>query len=201
MLDMATLSRLTDPDDDDGTDIDVFTVVPGTDLVALARPFAELQPGSSPEQLAREAAGTRPDEFTRLDEVHALPWLLAAFLGLIAVTATMALLVTAVRRRRHDFAVLRTEGLDGAGLRAIVVAQAVTVSLLGLLIGVPTGLVIGRQVWRLVAESMGVRVLHTIPIAAIAGTMAAVVLVDLAISLWPARQASRVRPAVVLRAE
>ena len=42
------------------------------------------------------------------------------------------------------------------GVRLIVAAQATTVSVLGLLIGVPLGLVIGRAVWRVVAGDLGV---------------------------------------------
>jgi ABC-type antimicrobial peptide transport system permease subunit len=149
----------------------------------------------------RIAKGDPPDEFGRLDQVRLLPWLLAGFLGLIAVTATTALLVTAVKRRRRDMAVLRAAGLEGRGVRAIVVAQAVTVSIMGLIVGVPVGIILGRTVWRVVTEDLGVGMHLVVPVLPILAMVVTVLLVDVAVSLLPARRATRTSPATSLRAE
>jgi hypothetical protein len=70
-----------------------------------------------------------------------------------------------------------------------------------LAVGIPLGVVVGRQVWHLLADSLsfvyvgplaGLVLLVTVPVAlAVLGIMA----------LWPARGAARLRTAEVLRTE
>ena len=57
-----------------------------------------------------------------------------------------------VRRRRRDFAVLKTLGFDRGQVRATVAWQATTLAALGVALGVPLGIVIGDAVWRLIAD-------------------------------------------------
>ena len=51
-----------------------------------------------------------PSRIEELKQLRRLPLFLAAFLGLLAVTAVGHAVATAVRRRRRDLAVLRAVG-------------------------------------------------------------------------------------------
>jgi hypothetical protein len=90
-------------------------------------------------------------EVTALEEVRMLPVLLGIFLGLLAVGAVGHALVTAAGRRRRDIAVLRAVGLTGRQCRWIVTTQAGVLAAVGLVLGVPLGVAVGRLVWQAVA--------------------------------------------------
>jgi ABC-type lipoprotein release transport system permease subunit len=126
---------------------------------------------------------------------------LAGFLGLLAVLAVGHALVTGVHRRRRDFAVLRTLGFVGRQVAATVAWQASTLAVVGLVLGVPLGLVAGRWTWAVVAEGVGVATDPAVPVVALLIAAPATLLVANAVAVVPGRIAARTRPAVVLRAE
>lgn len=201
-VEMATLVRVSDPAQDNGFGTDVFRLKPGVlDTGLMSKLAAANESGVSAQEVANIAKGDRPDEFGRLDEVGPLPWFLALYLGLLAVMATASLLVGAVRRRRHDIAILRATGLDRAGVRGIVLTQSFIVSLLGLLVGIPCGVVVGRLVWRAVAQDLGVAVETSVPVLSVALLAGAVIVVDALVSLIPAYRAARAPTARTLRVE
>ena len=102
-----------------------------------------------------ELTPVTPDEFDRLAEVRSLPWLLAALLGVLAIATMTSMLIVTVRRQRRDLAVLRAVGIAGGGVRRIVSVQALVVSAMGVVVGVPLGIVIGRVAWMSVARGLG----------------------------------------------
>jgi ABC-type antimicrobial peptide transport system permease subunit len=108
---------------------------------------------------------------------------------------------TTIRHRRHDFAVLRALGATRRQIRSVVASQATTIGLVGIVIGVPLGLVLGRAGWRWVADS--VPFIDDSPVAVLA-TILVVPAVLVAVNLLagvPARGAARAHPAEVLRTE
>lgn len=150
---------------------------------------AEIQPSSLPADVA----------FLR--NVRTLPKALAGFLVLLGLGALGHVLATAVRRRRHDLAVLRAIGFRPLQVAGCVAWQAVTVLVVALAVGIPLGIAAGRWSWRWVADAMPL--LYVPPLAAVVvlvSVPAALVLANLMAAL-PARQAARLRPADVLRAE
>ena len=86
-----------------------------------------------------------------IKDLELLPVALSAFLALLAVSAVGHALATAVRRRRHDLAVLRALGITRRQARLVVTTQASLLALIGLVFGVPLGIALGRAVWRTVA--------------------------------------------------
>lgn len=122
---------------------------------------------------------TVPQDVLALRNVRTLPQALAAFLVALALAALGHALVTAVRRRRHDLAVLRALGFPPRQNAACIAWQATTVAVVGLVLGLPLGVVVGRLSWRWVADSTPL--LYVPPVAA--------------------RRAARLRPAEVLRSE
>ena len=89
-----------------------------------------------------------PAEVMALKDVAVLPLALAAFLALLAVAAVGYALSLAVRRRRHELAVLRALGLTRWQSRLVVATQATLLAVIGLAFGIPLGVVLGRTLWR-----------------------------------------------------
>jgi hypothetical protein len=142
-----------------------------------------------------------PPDVTRLDQVTVLPQVLAGLLGFLGVVAVGYALVTAVHRRRRDFAVLETLGFVGRQVSATVAWQASTLAVVGVLLGVPLGLVAGRWAWILVAEGLGIATDTAVPVVALVTAVPVALLVANAVAFVPGRMAARTRPAVVLRSE
>jgi len=154
-----------------------------------------------------EAGGYRmrppdtPIEIYTVAEVRRLPLVLGGFLGLLAIAAVGHGLATAVRRRRHDVAVLRAVGMSQRQSRIVVVTQASVLAVVGLAFGIPLGVALGRTVWRAVAESTPI--VYVPPLAfttLLLLTPCALVVANL-LAAWPARRAAQLRVADVLRAE
>lgn len=142
-----------------------------------------------------------PPEIDRLRHIGWLPPALGALLALLASLAVGHALVTAVRRRRREFALLKTLGFRRRQVRTTIAWHATMLAAVGLVVGIPVGVLVGRLTWRLLADSLGVSTTAWIPMFAPVLTAAtAIALVNL-IGLFPARAAANTRPAVALRAE
>jgi hypothetical protein len=92
-----------------------------------------------------------PTERSELAQLRTVPALLAAFLAVLGIGAVAHTLASTARRRRHDVAMLRALGMGPRATSAIVLFQAAVIALVGLAVGVPLGLAMGRLVWRSVA--------------------------------------------------
>src|SRR5207244_4551801 len=69
-------------------------------------------------------------------DVAALPLALSAFLAVLAVGAVGHALSIAVRRRRHELAVLRALGLTRRQSRLVIGTQATLLAVIGLAFGI-----------------------------------------------------------------
>jgi hypothetical protein len=170
------------------------TFAPGNDLESVRRGLAGI------EQLSRAEAPTIPVEVQRVRQVDWSPVALAVLVGFLGLVAVAHSLATAVRRRRSDFAVLKTLGFTRRQVRATVAWQATTLAAVGAAVGIPAGLLVGNVSWRAVADSIGVdptAVFTAWVLVTVLGVVASLNLVALA----PARTAARTRPALALRAE
>lgn len=171
---------------------------PGVDPVAAARRLDRLRGivGFGQPGVARVAV---PLDVDRLAQTDRMPRALALFLTLLGLVAVGHLLVTSVQRRRRDFAILKTVGFVHRQVYGSVGAQATTVAVIGLAVGIVTGVAAGGLVWRAAAERVGVLVSVDVSVLDLAlVALATIVLVNL-VAAWPARRAARTRPALVLR--
>jgi predicted lysophospholipase L1 biosynthesis ABC-type transport system permease subunit len=136
-----------------------------------------------------------------LEDVSQLPLALGAFLALLALGAVGHALVTAVRRRRHELAVLRTLGLTGPQARLVVVTQASVLAVIGLAPGIPLGLAVGRALWRVVANFTPLA--YHSPLAVLPLVLIAPVTLLAAnlLAVLPGHRAARLRPGRILREE
>lgn len=166
-------------------------------LSKVAAAMNAVQPGAGGAlELARTPSAAR-----QVKKVETLPLVLGVFLVLLAIGTVGHALATAVRRRRHDLAVLRAIGMTRWQTRGVVVTQATVLALVGLLFGIPLGLALGRTVWRVVADFTPLE--YAAPVAfwalVLIGPVALIVCNLLA--AWPGRQAARLRISHVLRTE
>ena len=137
-------------------------------------------------------------DFGGVDE---MPLVLSALLVAVAAGALAHTLLMAVHRRRRDLAVLKTLGFDRRQVLATVAWQATAFAALGLVVGLPLGVAVGRWAWNLVADELGVVPEPVTPILLILLVVPGAVLLANLVAAIPARIAARTRPALVLRAE
>jgi FtsX-like permease family len=142
-----------------------------------------------------------PIELTNLQNVRALPQVLAAFLGLIAVAALGSVLWSCGRRRSHDFAVLRALGMTRGNVRVVLNSQGTAIALFGLAVGIPLGLAVGRLGWRSIAERVPLSEIPPFALAATLLLIPATLIVANVLALLAGRSALSHRPAEELRAE
>jgi predicted lysophospholipase L1 biosynthesis ABC-type transport system permease subunit len=147
------------------------------------------------------AADDAPSNIDNLDELGALPWALAAFLSVLAAIAAAHALVSTTRRRRRDLAVLRVLGFVGGQVRSTLRWQALTVASVGLLVGVPAGVIAGRRIWSMLADAVGIVDDWSFPWLAVVLAVPAAMSVAVLLAIPTGRAAARVSPSRVLRAE
>jgi hypothetical protein len=142
-----------------------------------------------------------PAAVISLGDLRSLPLALGVFFALLASATVAHALVTTVRRRRQELAIMRSIGFTRRQSRVAIAWQATLIAVAGLVIGVPLGIVTGRLVWRWLAQNFPV--VYVPPLAAIAVVLVipAAILLANALAAWPARSAARIRPAEALRTE
>jgi ABC-type antimicrobial peptide transport system permease subunit len=142
-----------------------------------------------------------PDELTNLRNVHTLPQVLAAFLGLIAIAALGSVLLSSARRRSHEFAVLRAMGMTRGNIRTVLNSQGTAIALFGLVAGVPFGIVVGRMGWQAIAERVPLSVVAPFALAAVLLLIPVTLIAANALALWPGHVTLSQRPSEELRTE
>jgi hypothetical protein len=146
-------------------------------------------------------APVAPPAVEGLGNIRGLPLTLAVFFALIAVATVAHALVTTVRRRQRDLAVLRSMGLTRRDSRLAIGWQSTLLAIVGLVVGVPLGIVVGRFVWRQIAESFPVVYVSPLALFAMVVVIPTALLIANLLAAGPARAATRIHPAEVLRTE
>ena len=136
-----------------------------------------------------------------LSHIANLPLVLAGLLALLSIATLAHLIVTAVRARRSQLAILKTLGFVRRQVRATVAWQATTIALVGLAVAVPAGYVIGRLSWGALANQMGFLSDPVIPAWQLLAVIPALVLAANLVAIAPAGRAARTAPALALRSE
>lgn len=176
-----------------------------------------LRPGADPRgiiprltQAAKSVGGGQflfldvaqvPKQLAEIQGVRVLPIVLGGFLALLAVGAVGHALATAVRRRRHDVAVLRALGMTRWQSRVIVITQATVLAGVGLLFGVPLGLALGRTLWRVVADATPLHYVPPVAFWALALIVPLVLVIVNLLAAFPGQRAARLPVNQILGAE
>jgi hypothetical protein len=172
---------------------------PKTALRSLNRIAAKV---STPENYPSHAYGVqRPAEIVNYRSMGATPLILGLGLTAGAVTALGLTLVASVRRRRRSMAILRTLGFTGRQLGASVAWQSSVAVVIGLVVGVPLGIVAGRFLWGLFATNIYVVPSPTVPALAIVAIAAGALVLGNLVAALPGRLAAHTPAALLLRTE
>jgi hypothetical protein len=143
----------------------------------------------------------RPNEVNAYGQVKWTPLVLAGVLALLAAAALGNALVSSVRRRRRELAVLKTLGLTRGQVSTAVMWQATTLVVAALLVGMPIGVAGGRLLWSAFARQLGVASDPLTPLVGVLVAGPVAIVVGNIMAAVPAWAAGRVQPSRVLREE
>jgi ABC-type antimicrobial peptide transport system permease subunit len=166
---------------------------PGADLAALRKKVEGI------EFVNNIRSRNLPVEISRLQQIDAIPAALGVLLGTLALVAVGHALVSTVRRRRSELALLKVLGFTRGQVRTTIAWQTTVLAAIGLVVGIPLGAIIGRGAWQLVADGLGVIPAVQSPLLWLLLVVPAGLLLVNALALLPARAAARAQPAIALR--
>jgi ABC-type antimicrobial peptide transport system permease subunit len=135
------------------------------------------------------------------EQMGGQPLALGIGLAAAAVLSLALTVLSLVRRRRHELALLKIIGMTRRQIRAVIAWQTTLTLLIAVVIGGPLGVIGGRLAWRAFAGSLGVAPIVEVPLAVVVLGLAVLVLAGDLLAALPATVAARTRPAVELRAE
>ena len=176
--------------------------------------FVRFRPGVGP-QAGRQALTARlakagsftvdgpatPTDLVNFGQVQDLPQVLGIGLAVVALLTITHLLMTSVRRRQRDFAILRALGFTSWQVRGTLCWQALTLAGIALLIGVPAGIACGRLCWQVFADQLGITPVVAVPTAVLSIMAASWLTAAAVIAALPGETATRNPPARVLHSE
>jgi ABC-type lipoprotein release transport system permease subunit len=182
------------------------------ELPLLNELFARLGPGADSGAVVADLnarAGTdaaiaprgEPSDIVNFGRIEAMPLVLGGILAAIAAATLAHLLLSAVRCRRHDLAILKTLGFVRREVATAVAWQATTVVIMSLIVAVPLGVALGRWTWTLLADDLGVVVRPQVPWHTVTAVVGGALILANLIALVPGQIAARTSPATDLRSE
>ena len=110
-------------------------------------------------------------------------------------------LVTSVRRRRRDLALLKVLGFTRRQLAATLAWQSCIAAALGIIFGVPIGVFGGRELWSLFAHGIYAVPYPVAPVVSIVLVGIGALIFAVLVAWLPGRSAARITPAEILRSE
>lgn len=117
--------------------------------------------------------------------------LIAVLVAALGVANTLGM---NLHSRSHEIAVLRTVGLTRAGVRRLIAAEGIVVTLVGAALGIAFGLLLGRVVTAGASALTGFVLTPVVDWTLVGVSLAASPLVGLLASLLPARRAAQLSP-------
>jgi ABC-type antimicrobial peptide transport system permease subunit len=143
----------------------------------------------------------RPAEILNYRSLGTTPTLLGVALAAGAVIALGLTLISSVRRRRTDLALLKSLGFTKRQLASAIAWQASVAAGIGCVVGIPLGIALGRFLWDLFVRQINAVPDPTIPTSSIVLIgVGAVILANL-VAAVPGRIAARTPTAQLLRSE
>ena len=172
-----------------------FTLAPPADT---PKALTQIRDSVAPLQLLPAQAPTTITSFGRTNN---LPAIVAALMAALAAATLIHAMVTSVRRRGREFAILESIGLVRWQRSVIVLASTTTFACAATIIGVPIGIAVGRWAWTEIARVLGVPAEPKIEASTIALVVVGLFAVASLIALLPAEMARHTRAADALRTE
>jgi hypothetical protein len=142
-----------------------------------------------------------PTSLINFGEAVNFPLIFGGMLAVSGAATLVHLLVVSVSRRRREMGLLKALGFVNRQIVASVAWQATAMVGVGIVVGVPLGIVLGREVWSAFANNLGVVPVSVVQpwllVAIVLGTLGVANLLAIA----PALAARRSKPQQLLRAQ
>jgi hypothetical protein len=132
---------------------------------------------------------SRPVEIDGYRNVRRLPLTIGLVLVLLLVATLTHVLVSTMRRRRGDLAILRALGCTTRNLVSILRWQSAVLTAAGIVIGIPLGLIANHLAWNAFTSQLGIAPGTVSPIAAIGAGAAGLLLLALLLATIVGRRA------------
>jgi hypothetical protein len=187
-----TLYRLN-PQFDGEVNFLLVDFAPGTTLREVQQRYVKHEMGA--------AGPSKPGDIGSYDQVSSTSLVLVGVVTVLGVGVLMHLLVTSVRARRRELAILKCIGFTRRQVMATVGWQAVALVVAAVAFGLPLGVAGGRRAWQSFAEYLGADAPPEVPLLAFVLVGALTIALTIVIAAFPARAAARTRPATVLAVE
>ncbi|MGZ4242253.1 MAG: FtsX-like permease family protein [Actinomycetota bacterium] len=129
-------------------------------------------------------ADSRPPEIDGYRNARNLPLAIGAVLALFLVATLVHALVSTMRRRTSDLAVLRALGCTRGQLAATLRWQGVMLTVSAIVIGVPLGLIASRFAWSAFASHVGIASDTTSPIVILAAGAGGLLLIAVIVAAF-----------------
>ena len=175
------------------------------DFVVLARAKSGPKGQAAIARYVAQDSATRPvipTSLVNFGEAVNFPLILGSALAVFGVATLLHLLVVGVVRRRREMGLLKALGFVNLQVGATVLWQATTVALVGIVVGIPLGIVVGRVVWNAFATNLGAVPVSAVPGLPIAALAVGVLVAANALAVIPAMASARRRSvAQLLRTE
>ena len=176
----------------------LVTLRPGANLAAQQKVLQTIVPASVGGVVLPVQ---RPAEIADYQSMGTAPVILAGALALGALSSLLLTLMSSVRRRRRDLALLKTLGFTRRQLSATVAWQSTAAITVGAIVGVPLGIGLGRALWDLFAGQISVVRQPTVPALTVVLIVAGALVTANVVALLPGWVAGRTPAAALLRAE
>jgi hypothetical protein len=142
-----------------------------------------------------------PTSLVNFGEAVDFPLVFGLMLAVFGAATLIHLLVVSVSRRRREVGLLKALGFVKGQVAAAVAWQATTLALIGIVVGVPLGIVVGRTVWNAFANNVGVVPVSLVQLWLIVTIAVGVVVVANVLAVAPGLVARRSNPQQLLRTQ
>ncbi len=139
-----------------------------------------------------------PTSLVNFGEAVNFPLIFGVMLAVSGAATLAHLLVVSVARRRREVGLLKVLGFVNGQVVSTVSWQATTLAFVGVVVGVPLGLVIGKTVWDVFANNLGVVPVTVVPALLIVAITVGVLVGANVIAIAPALAATRSKPGDLL---
>jgi len=166
--------------------------VPGPQGKATLDRYLAAYPSITSQPLA-------PTSLVNFGEAVNFPLIFGVMLAVFGAATLAHLLVVSVSRRRREVGLLKVLGFVNRQVVSTVSWQATTLALVGVVVGVPLGLVVGRGVWNTFANNLGAVPVTVVPWLLTAAITVGVLVGANVIAIAPALAATRSKSGDLLR--
>ena len=176
---------------------------PGTTSVQRARLVNQIV-SANPTTIrggTYQLASAQASAVINAEHMGGQPLALALGLAAAAVLSLAFTVLSLVRRRRHELALLKMLGMTRRQVRAVIAWQTTLTLTAAVIVGFPLGIVAGRWAWRAFANSLGIAPVTEIPVLALVLGLLALIAGGNLLAAVPAAIAAHTPPTAALRAE